>query len=242
MKPQGVVDRLILAIESRWGSIFILIMRLLALSASFALPAWAAWAVTATEMFSEWAPLSWVIAGFGGTLAYALFVTLYGFGRGRIVQSRYDEKVLAETGRVDPLAKVFERKRIFLNDFILPSSPVIIDRLFVDCDIVGPANIFLSIDNTISHGKSGKVDAVALSAGSKFLNGFVFNSCTFRGCAFHRITIFFSNSEVGPHLDLNWLNWISELPAQNNLQLEGASAPNVEASPPQQSDGQKSGH
>ncbi|PHQ94848.1 MAG: hypothetical protein COB40_11510, partial [Marinosulfonomonas sp.] len=89
---------------------------------SVALPAWAAWTA---GVFSQYAPLSWVTVGFAGLVVYALSIFLYGIGQSRAVRSKYDAKFLLETGGVDPLAKVFEDKRIFLNDFVLPSNPVV---------------------------------------------------------------------------------------------------------------------
>ena len=115
---------------------------------SFALPAWATWA---SRMFSGYAPLSWVIAGFCGLLVYTACVALYGFGRHRTVMSRYDEKFLRETGGVDPQSKVFEGKRIFLNDLILPSNPTVNGKTFVDCEIVGPANVYPCLSGCNPH-------------------------------------------------------------------------------------------
>ena len=209
------VNRLLSGIEWRW-SLGTLIWPILIPATSFALPAWATWV---SRMFSEYAPLSWVIAGFGGLLVYAACVALYGFGRHRTVRSRYDEKFLRETRGVDPMSKVFEGKRIFLNDFILPSKPFVNGKTFVGCEIVGPANIYLAQGNKIDEIMTAKVDAVLLSVTNQFLNGFVFNGCTFRGCTFHQITLFFHPEEFRMIAELKWLNWIVELPAQDNLQI-----------------------
>ena len=209
------VNRLLSGIEWRW-SLGTLVSSILIPTTSFALPAWATWA---SRMFSDYAPLSWVIAGFGGLLVYAACVALYGFGLHRTVRSRYDEKFLKGTGGADPLSKVFEGKRIFLNDFILPSNPFVNGKTFVDCEIVGPANIYLARDNNISEIQAGKVDAVSLSGKNQFLNGFAFSSCTFRRCTFHQITLFFHLKEARLIADLDWLNWIVELSAQDDLQI-----------------------
>ena len=216
MGLMGKISRLLTAFESRL-SLGTLIFGFVAPTSSFVLPAWA---VGATKMFSELAPLSWVIAGFAGLFVYVSCVALYGFGSGLVVRSRYDAKFLSGTGGVDPLAKVFEGKRIFLNDFILPSNPVVIEKTFVDCEIVGPANTFFEVGNNIDDIKSDKVDAVSLSDRAKFFNGYLFRNCTFRRCAFHRVTIFFLATEAQQIQHLNWLNWISELPAQKAIPFE----------------------
>ncbi len=168
-------------------------------------------------MFAEYAPLSWVMAGFAGLFVYALCVAIYGFGQGRRVRAKYDAKFMQESGGVDPLAKVFEDKRIFLNNFVLPSNPVVEGKTFVGCEIVGPANLYLQDNNRIDEIKPILVDAVALTGEKHFYNGFVLNNCTFRNCTFHRVTLFFKPDEVKPNLHLGWLNWISPLPLQASL-------------------------
>ncbi len=176
---------------------------------SFALPAWAA---EAAGVFSEYAPLSGVVAGFVGLLLYVVAVFIYGTGQQRSVRSRYDAKFMQETGGVDPLARVFEGKRIYLNDFVLPSQPQVIGKTFVDCEIVGPANMYFESDNSVDDTKPGLVDAVALSGKRQFLNGVAFRNCKFRSCTFHRVTLFFQPEESLRIQHLNWLNWISPLP------------------------------
>lgn len=96
-------------------------------------------------MFSEYAPLSWVVAGVVGVLIYACIVFVYGAGQQRAVRSRYDARFMRQSGGVDPLSKVVEGKRIYLSDFILPSNPYVNGKNFVDCEIVGPANIFFDV-------------------------------------------------------------------------------------------------
>lgn len=184
---------------------------------SFALPAWAA---RATGMFSEYAPLSWVVAGFAGVMAYAIVVFIYGTGQQRSVRSRYDAKFMNETGGVDPLARVFEGKRIYLNDFVLPSNPKVIGKTFVDCEIVGPTNMYFEIDNTVHDIQNGLVDAVALNGERRFDNGVLFRNCTFRGCTFHRVTLFFQPEEASRIQNLNWLNWISQMPPAKLLAMQ----------------------
>ncbi|KAJ01818.1 hypothetical protein [Sulfitobacter mediterraneus] len=189
-----------------WGAIFP--------ASSFALPAWA---TRATGVFADYGPLSWVIAGFTGLILYALAVALYGYGMRHSVRSRYDAKFMRASGGVDPLAKVFEGKRIFLNDFALPSHPIVDGKNFVDCEIVGPANIYLEDNNNIKSTNYSSVDAVALSGERVFSNGYLFRNCTFVNCTFHRVTLFIKPEEVPTILHLNWLNWISPLPAQPEL-------------------------
>jgi len=204
------IDRLFLGIE--WKLSLVGIM--LGAAGSFALPAWA---LRAANMFSQYAPFSWVVAGFSGLLAYAIFIWLVGLGRSNLVRSKYDAKFMQETGGVDPLAKVFEGKRIYLNDFVLPSQPQVVGKTFVDCEIVGPANMYFEFDNSVDDIQPGLVDAVALSGERQFYNGVLFRNCKFRACTFHRVTLFFQAKEALRIEGLNWLNWISPMPPADLL-------------------------
>lgn len=209
------INRFMSGLEWRW-SLGAAIWGVFFPTTSFVLPAWGA---RASGVFSEYSPLSWVVAGFAGLFIYALCVALYGFGQSRSVRSKYDARFMAETGGVDPLSKVFEGKRIFLNDFILPSNPFVNGKTFVDCEIVGPANMFLAMGNAINDIRPGLVDAVVLSGDRQFHNGFNFFNCTFRGCTFHRVTLFFTAQEYVINAGVDWLNWISPIPAQRQLEL-----------------------
>src|SRR5271166_564449 len=57
---------------------------------------------------------------------------------------------------------MFQETRVNVNDLILPFHRTVIGKTFIDCDIVGPANVSL----------------VATSPGKGSLNG-----CEFFGCA-----------------------------------------------------------
>ncbi len=115
------------------------------------------------------------------------------------------------------MARVFEGKRIYLNDFVLPSQPRVVGKTFVDCEIVGPANMYFELDNSVDDVQPGLVDAVSLSGERQFYNGILFRNCKFRGCTFHRVTLFLELKEVLRIENLNWLNWISPMPPADLL-------------------------
>ena len=174
-----------------------------------------AWAVRATNIFVEYRPLSWVAAGFIGFLIFCLGFFVYALARHRLVRARYNARLLSQGSYIDPLASVFERKRIFLNDFALPSNPHIHGKTFVDCEFVGPANLYLVAGNRIDEPRIPVCDAVVVAPNQVVFNCFNFVGCTFRRCTFHRVTFILSDSEyrVTPNArNFDWLNWISYLP------------------------------
>lgn len=166
------------------------------------------WAVEATEVFSEYAPFSWVAAGFLGIIIWATAYLLWQVGYKIRVATAYNAKFLNTGLKINPLNKTFEDQRIFLNDFALPSHPLIEGKTFINCEIIGPANMYWNYGNRGDDTKLPIIDAVCLNPQKKFFNGFVFNNCIFRGCSFQRITLFVNPEEFATFHSNNNLNWI----------------------------------
>lgn len=221
------IDRTLSRLEWRWS----LLSHVAWLVSSFALPAWA---LQAADLFSEYAPFSWVAAGFAGLLLGGLVLSLFAWSYGKWVRSKYDRSLYERTGFVDPMAATFENKRIFLADFCLPSDPHIEGRTFINCEIVGPTNLYLRKGNNITEQKLPIVDAVVLNVDKRFFNGVIVDNCTFRRCAFKRTTIMMLPAEYEAYSRLEWLNWIST-PDEPELQLAGGpNQPEGPALPPPQ--------
>jgi hypothetical protein len=192
-----------------------LVLHGVGLVGSFSLPAWATWAA---GIFSQYAPLSWVVAGFLGVGLGVLFRLIWHWAGQMKVRAKYDALQLEKGSLITPLDLTFERKRILVNDFVLPSHPFIDGKTFIDCDIVGPACIYFSSNNQANPIRPPKVDAVWLEPGAKFNNGFIFTNCIFRNCSFQRITIFASVENFHAWKDLDSVNWISIPPTEADLQ------------------------
>jgi hypothetical protein len=235
------IDRFLSRLEWRWS------LRQFALGAyviaSTALPAWA---VSAMETFQQYAPLSWVLAGFLGLTFAVVSFALFAWANGRWVRSSYNKQLLARSGYVDPMAKTFENKRIFLSEFCLPSEPHIEGKAFINCDIVGPANILVRSNNQIEDHHLPICDAILTRTDRTPNNGIYIDNCTFRGCSFKRITIIVPQEAYPNFSHLNWLHWLNiddeqpDIPgltenssqANPRGQIASQSPPNTEAETP----------
>lgn len=200
------------------------------LLASFALPAWA---VRVTGIMAEWAPASWVAAGFAGMAIAVPLFALFAWAKGRLVRARYDARLLAQGGEIDPLAKTFERKRIFLNEFVLPSLPYVEGKTFIDCEIVGPANLILRSGNSVTAQKLPYCDGYVLSDFNLPNNGYVFDNCVFRGCSFNRVSLMLTLPEYALSRGTDWIIWRGFRPTDEALeQAVAALTTPPPASPP----------
>src|SRR5512139_2091047 len=180
-----------------------------------------AWAVKSTKLFEGYAPFSWVFAAFAGAAVAAGVWRLGIAGHRQLIRNRYDARLLGHGGPIDPMARTFESKRIYLNEFALPSRPLIEDKTFIDCEIVGPANIILISGNNLADHRLPLCDALVIADGADPSNGYAFRNCVFRGCSFVRITLMTTRVEFDMAKKIEWLRWISIRPDyQPELLLE----------------------
>ena len=177
--------RLLDNLESRWS----LLAHGATLVASFSLPAWAAWSA---KIMSQYAPLSWVIAGFAGVVVWALARLIWNWAYRIKINAQYDARFIERGGNYNPLDLTFEKKRIYLDDFALPSHTVIQGKTFIQCEIIGPASVYFAGNNNAVDIRAPVIDGVWLHPDARYNAGFQFFNCIFRDCSFQRITMFAS--------------------------------------------------
>jgi hypothetical protein len=181
-----------------------------------------AWATHSASIFSQYSPLSWVIAGFIGVFSVVLIYFTYAWASKIRITAAYNARFLEKGVLINPLEASFERKRILLNDFVLPSHTVIENKVFIDCDLIGPANMYFHSSNNANPIREPIFDAVWLAPKANFHNGFVFRNCVFRNCSFQRITLFASVENYQNWKDNKSINWIGIPPTEKDLQERAA--------------------
>lgn len=200
---------------------------------SFALPAWATYAA---NLFQQYFPLSWVIAGFIGAGAWVLFLRTYQSARRMRLMNQYYEDVRRTSDTVNPLETVFTNKRINIRDLMPPIGSEIRGRTFVKCDIVGPANLVVWDDVNISEASGQNVDGVLLSENPRYFNSIFLVKCDFRQCMFYNITFLVHRSQYHYFNSALVVPWITDIPQelQPQLNLPAPASPAEESahSPP----------
>jgi hypothetical protein len=158
-----------------------------------------------------------VAAGFCGFLLFAFGYALIARARAQWVRTKYDYGLYKRTGFVDPMVATFENKRIFLADFILPSDPHIEGKTFINCEIVGPANVFFRYNNRVDEHRLPICDGVVIAPGKPFYNGVFLDGCAFRKCSFKRVTVAVLPDMYEQSKNVDWINWISVRDEQPDL-------------------------
>ncbi|MCW5752663.1 MAG: hypothetical protein KIT81_16125 [Alphaproteobacteria bacterium] len=224
------VAKLATAIESHWA--LALLIKATFFAGGFALPAWA---VSGMHQFDQYAPLSWIIAGAAGLAFVVIGNLVWQWSKAIRVKALFDARAMASGSLINPLDKTFEGKRIFVNDFTLPSLALIDDKTFIDCEIIGPANLFWPAGNMASEIRPPRFDAVYLEPGVKFFNGITLRNCIFRRCSFQRITLLIgadSYDHVKHHEAVNWMTIRPD--SQANLSLPNIQAEDSDTQSPEE--------
>lgn len=179
---QSILDWL----EARWktGKLLWDIGRAAVALMSFGIPAWAA---SASAWLDKWGPIAWVGAGFGGVLTLAISLWFLSKMRNNWISSSIKRQFYEGAERINPLETVFSHQRINIADLLPPLSLYIDNKTFINCDLVGPAQILLERSSMVNSGGEA-VDAVLGRPGAFSANGIFFRNCVFRDCRFYRIT------------------------------------------------------
>lgn len=178
---------------------------------SFALPAWAASAVNVLDVFS---PLSWVLAGFTGLALCAIAYSAIGVGAFWWTTAKIRSVWAREHHTVNPLDTVFEKQRINVADLVTPFDRVVANKTFIDCELVGPANLYISATHNSSMAMKGSIfnpcEAVMVTNEAVVHNAINFNDCVFTNCKFYAVTLFFREyAFAGANRLVLGLNWIT---------------------------------
>ncbi len=194
--------------EAEWRiSLWYLVFGVGGLAASISIPAWA---VSTMDMFQQYQPLSWVIAGFSGAALWATIYFVIAISASIRVRAKYNSDMRKRGSFIDPMAKTFHDQRIYLSDLCLPSHPYVSEKMFHNCEIVGPSNIFLRFGNNLRGMKLPYCDAVALGENQNSAsNCTIFDDCVFHDCSFKSVTFLFRPDDAQNFSTLERLKWVT---------------------------------
>lgn len=112
------------------------------------------------DLINQFGLFGWWVAGLCGALLAALFFLALMWGRYAWVSVRTRQRWEERVSDFNPLEKDFQNKRMRVYDLMHPLSKKITGKRLYDCELIGPANIFLLRD--ISLFKTDFVDCVVV--------------------------------------------------------------------------------
>ncbi|OQW70816.1 MAG: hypothetical protein BVN33_17155 [Proteobacteria bacterium ST_bin13] len=107
---------------------------------AFAVPAWATFV---SPFMAPYAPLSWVAAGFAGSLVASVILYVLAVSYSKFVTGKRTAEILQRTA-LNPLETHFVKAVIRLSDFYDPNYIGHRNKDFRDCSVVGPGLVLVT--------------------------------------------------------------------------------------------------
>lgn len=160
-------------------------------------------------------PLGYAIGAVAGLLAFIVGRALWMAGRNWKVDAKIKERLSSDSSPFEPMARVYENKRLFLKDLIPPGGAVIVGRTFINCEIIGPGNIVVNLRSSeklpfpVFRGNLHvDVDFVQIDTKVTTKNAIHFPDCGFDGCTFYKVNLLFYQrhpADVGDPMHAPWI-------------------------------------
>lgn len=128
-----------------------------------------------------------------GLIGFALAcMALFGVAATRLwwLHGSAIRKWRSDVETVNPVEKEFSKKRISISEIAHPITRLIDSKRFVDCEIIGPANLVLVGNAGFSHVSFINVDIVPTKNGARINNVFILKDCEFIGGTITGVTFF----------------------------------------------------
>lgn len=183
------------------------------------------WAAYATERLSPYAPFSWALAGTMGLLISALILLVLAKTRKIATEATIQRKFFEGGQRINPLNKQFNGERIAISDLVSPIGNAVVGKTFVECELIGPANIGL-IATAPGRGEMSSCELID-AAGMVVRNNvhlptlIMFKDCTLLRCKFYSI-MFMVNDSMAQKMSQDMPNmvWVTHFPSLLSTQSE----------------------
>lgn len=148
----------------------------------------AGWAATATAAVNAYGPISWVISGLAGALMFCLAWYLWSIARLNIAKYEFAKELATRPHIINPLQDTFTKQRIDVNAFRTPTSDLVVGKVFVDCELRGPA-VVLFMGSHFSDAGFINCEMVKVRDKVQIYNVVPFKDITVRGGKLCNLTI-----------------------------------------------------
>ncbi len=174
-------------------------------------------AAKATALLSVYAPLSWVACGFLAALLTALAFAAYARARLWITDRGIRESFYKSAERVNPMDDLFRKQRIAVADLVSPFDSKIENKTFIECEIIGPANILFNEESPgevqLAGSYFGLSETMMIRDEAQLYNAVVVENCHFTRCKFWKCTLIFREQAYRvANQRIEHMNWVTVTP------------------------------
>lgn len=170
----------------------------------------AGWATATTNAVSQYAPLSWIAAALVGGCMFLLARALWYSARVNAEKLEFARDAGKRTSSINPVDAVFTKQRIELQQFRNQFNEVVDGKTFVDCELYGPAVVFLLGNISMSGAGIANCEFVRVRNGAAVFNSIPFSNLTVTRGKMRGLTILVPESMVDTvNAGIHNIQWIT---------------------------------
>lgn len=147
------------------------------------------WISTYSEWVSQFGAVGWVFSGLIAAVITSLVVLMAVIIRVQWIKGRAINKWFEEVDDFNPMDEQFHKKRISIRHLEDPAAAKIDGKTFVNCDLIGPANIVFLEGSNLSHTGFYNCDIVPVKEDVPIQNAIGFSNVTITRSRIIRATI-----------------------------------------------------
>jgi len=156
---------------------------------------------TSVQWISQFGLFGWFATGLLGFLASSAAFAMLSRSRLWRVEARMRERTIGDSSPFDPMAKIYEGKRLYLRDLAPMGRRIVMGKKFVNCELIGPGTAVIGLDtnpaapSTMRNTRTFDVDCIQIAPNPRSLLAVEFVDCDFEDCSFYHMTLLFFRRE-----------------------------------------------
>lgn len=170
-----------------------------------------AYLASTVDWINDYGAWGWFMSGLVAFLLASVSFSLIARTRLWRVEARSRARVLGDSSPFDPMARVYENKRLFLRDLAPLGRRLVIGKTFINCEIIGPGAVVLGLRSDESkpfpvmrNSNTYDVDCIEIDPAQRSSLAVEFYDCDFDGCNFYHMSLLFTGREN------DTLHWITK--------------------------------
>ena len=165
---------------------------------------------TRVAWISQFGAFGLVAAGLVGFFATSAALALLARTRLWRVEAKIRERIAGDGSPFDPMARVYENKRLYLRDLAPQGRREVIGKTFINCELIGPGTAIIGLRSSehkpwpkMENSNTFDVDCIEIDINVRSALAISFLDCDFSGCNFYHLTLLFARR------DNQTLHWIT---------------------------------
>lgn len=170
-----------------------------------------AYLANGVSWINQYGAWGWFMSGLAAFLTSSVAFALIARTKIWRVEARSRARTIGDSSPFDPMARVYENKRLYLRDLAPLGRRQVIGKTFINCEIIGPGAVVLGLRVSdknppplMKNSGTFDVDCIEIDPSVRSQLAVEFYDCDFDGCKFYHMSLLFTERQN------DTLHWITK--------------------------------